>query len=149
MQKLDQPNFFARPAIDVAKDLLGKTICRKTKNGFVNRWYITESEAYAADCPYVFTEKPFYTIGEWVVHENMLMITCCSMESPDNVVICSINGYSGTKAVTEALDIISGEVYSHDMLWLEDNGTVVAFVAGERSFLPDGDLVNFKIMKSI
>jgi len=145
MKKLDQPNFFFRLAIDVAKDLLGKYICRKTESGIVKRWRIIESEAYAADCPYVFTETPFYTVGEWVAHENMLMITCLSENSPDNVVITGIDGYDGSKAVTEALSIISGDVYHHDILWLEDDGKVVSFVAGERSFLPDGDLVNFRV----
>ena len=149
MSRIDHSNFFLRPAIDVAKDLLGKIICRKAESGIVNRWRITESEAYAADCPYVFTETPFYTVGEWVAHENMLMITCFSAESPDNVVIGSIDGYGGSKAVAEALGIVSGEIYPYDTLWLEDDGTVITFIAGERSFLPDGDLVNFKIIENI
>ena len=149
MSKIDHANFFDRPALDTAKDLLGKIICRKTENGIVKRWRIIETEAYAGDCPYVFTEKPFYTVGEWVAHENMLMITCFSKESPDNVVIGSIDGCNGSKAVAEALGIVSGEIYLYDTLWLEDDGTVVEYVAGERSFLPDGDLVNFKIKGSL
>jgi len=147
MQRLDQQNFFVRPAKDVAKDLLGKFICRKAEGGLVNRWRITETEAYAADCPYIFKEPPFYTVGEWVAHENMLMITCCSGEGPDNVVIGSVDGYNGSNAVTKAVGVVSGEAYPHDMLWLEDDGTVVVFVAGERSFLPDGDLVNFRVVE--
>ena len=145
MQRLSHPSFFARPATDVAKELLGKIVCRKTECGQVKRLRITECEAYAADCPYVFKDAPFYTIGEWVAHENMLMITCCSKEGPDNVVIGGIEGCDGSNAVADALVIASGEVYPHDMLWLEDDGTEVAFVAGERSFLPDGDLVNFRV----
>jgi len=60
----------------------------------------------------------------------------------------SIDGHNGSKTVAEALGVVSGEIYLYDMLWLEDDGTTVAFVAGERSFLPDGDLVNFKITES-
>ena len=145
MQSLNQPDFFARPAKDVARDLLGKLICRKTESGIVKRWRITETEAYAADCPYIYTETPFYTVDKWVAHENMLMITCYSEKSPDNVVIMSIDGCNGSNNTAEALGIISGKEYPHDTLWLEDDGTVVTFVAGERSFMPDGNLVNFKV----
>jgi len=149
MSRINQTQFFARPAIDTAKDLLGKIICRKTESGVIKRLRILETEAYAGDCPYVFKETQFYSIGECIAHENMLIITCFSKESPDNVVIMSVDGYSGSKAVAKILDIVSGEVYPHDILWLEDDGALVEYVAGERSFLPDGDLVNFKIKESI
>jgi len=145
VQELNQPSFCAHPAKDVAIALLGKLICHKTENGTVSRWRITGSEAYPGDCPYVFKDAPFYTVGEWIAHENMLMLTCTSSESPDNVVIYGVDSHSGANAVTEALGITSGKAYPNSHLWLEDDGTKVEFVAGERSFLPDGDLVNFKV----
>jgi len=145
MSKIDQRNYFVHPALDIAKDLLGKIICRKADNGIVKRWRIVETEAYSGDCPYVYTETPFYTVGEWVAHDDMLMITCFSKESPDNVMIRGIDGYIGTKAVVEALGVVSGEIYLRDTLWLEDDGNMFEYVTGERSFLPDGDMVNFRV----
>jgi len=138
--------FFTHPAKDVAIDLLGKIICRQSDDGTITRHRITETEAYPGDCPYVFTEPQFYSIGEWIALEDMLMISCTGDKSPDNIVIRGIDGNNdSSKAVAAALNIVSGELYSHDLLWIEDDGTKINFIAGERSFLPDGDLVNFKV----
>ncbi|MCL2396733.1 MAG: DNA-3-methyladenine glycosylase [Defluviitaleaceae bacterium] len=148
MKKLEQSIFLNHSAKDVAKELLGKIICHKAESGIVSHYRIIETEAYAGDCPYVFKETQFYTVAQWIAHENMLMITCSSKESPDNVVIRSVAGHNGPEAPVDALGIISGEAYPHDTLWLEDDGTIVAFAASERSFLPDGNLVNFKVTEA-
>jgi len=130
---------FSQPAVVVAQELLGKIICRKHDDGTIIRLRITETEAYAADCPFVYQEPPFYTVVEWLVREQQLMVTCFCSVNPDNVVIMKTENCESQEAVVTALNFTS------DDIWLEDGGETPEILARERSFLPDNELVNFRI----
>lgn len=44
-------DFYARPTVDVARDLLGALLCRRTESGKILHAPIVEVEAYTADDP--------------------------------------------------------------------------------------------------
>lgn len=51
LEKCYSSSFYARPTVDVARDLLGATLCRRLPDGTVYRAQIVEVEAYHEDEP--------------------------------------------------------------------------------------------------
>lgn len=108
MKSIKENDFFARKSEEVARDLLGKFICRK--NGDTEeRFMITESEAYYHDekdedgkyfCYGVHKTKvnePLYDIpGTWCIYDGLLLLSVTNENYPDNVLIRSIKDESGT-----------------------------------------------------
>ena len=45
-----QSEFYNQPCLDLAKNLLGKLLCRKTQDGDVMKGRIVETESYLTGC---------------------------------------------------------------------------------------------------
>ena len=131
-KNIKEQAFFARKAEKVAKDLLGKFICRKFEDGTVLRWCITETEAYDDSESVTYTNKVFQGVGEWCPCNGMLMINCNTEQGSDNVLIRALDCVKGPCKIVDALKIkeIKNEVAGKDVLcseklWLEDWGAIV------------------------
>lgn len=151
-------DFFAQPADKVAKDLLGKIICHKMDDGFIMCGRITETEAYFGEESFCYGhggKNPrnksgiFYSVGNVCHYADMLMISCFDESSPDNVLIRSIDLYSGPMKVVEALDITDTlneeNLISSNVIWLEDDGAKVEYKVAERVDIPDNKQWNFTL----
>lgn len=114
MKSIRENDFFTRKSEEVARDLLGKFICRK--NGDTEeRFMITETEAYYHDekddngkwicygapktkeqakrlVSAVLFDKP----GTWCVYGGQLLLSVTNDEYPDNVLIKRIKDAEGT-----------------------------------------------------
>ena len=157
-KKIQNRDFFARPADEVAKDLLGKIICRKMGDEFIMRCRITETEAYFGEEPFCYgygDEKPqnksaiFYSVGNVCHYADMLMISCLGDDRPDNVLIRSVDLHSGPVKTVEALDITDDlnreDLTVSEVIWLEDDGAKVESNASERVHIPSDAKYNFKV----
>lgn len=156
--KIQNSDFFKKSADEVAKELLGKIICRKMNDGFIMRGRITETVAYFGNEPFCYgygdknqknKNHIFYSVGNVCYYNNMLMISCLDEFSPDNVLIRSIELYNGPENVVEALDIneeLNTENFtSSDVIWIEENATKVDFVISKRINIQSNNKCNFKV----
>lgn len=156
--KIQNRDFFARPADEVAKDLLGKIICRKMDDGFIMRGRITETEAYFGEESFCYGyggKNPrnknviFYSVGKVCHYADMLMISCHDESDPDNVLIRSVDLHNGPMKAVEALDITEAlnkaELTLSDAIWLEDDRAKVEYTASERVNIRSDAKRNFKV----
>lgn len=134
--RLDK-SFYTADAEELAPNLLGKYLVRKTDGG-VLRLRITETECYkgtgdtachASKGRTARTEILFAEGGRAYVYlcygiHNMLNIVTGKEEEPQAVLIRGLEGISGPGRLTKAFEItreLNGEVlYSSERLWLED-----------------------------
>ncbi len=134
--------FYMRDVLDVAPALLGKILCRKTENGEVLRFRITETEAYRGEddtaCHASKGKTPRTSVmwdkgGTVYVYlcygmHNMLNIVTGTKGDPQAVLIRGIEGYEGPGKLTKKLCIDrkqnGSDVVLSDTLWLEDDGFV-------------------------
>ncbi|TSC80083.1 MAG: DNA-3-methyladenine glycosylase [Parcubacteria group bacterium Gr01-1014_29] len=134
--------FFIRPALFVARELLGKFLV-VSKNGKTISRMITEVEAYdgfrdkASHASRGKTERNapmFSTGGIWYVYfvygmHEMLNIVTGPKEYPAAVLLRGIEGYSGPGKLTKQLGI--SHVYNglsasrKTGLWIEDRGVYI------------------------
>lgn len=139
---LDQA-FFARPALSVARSLIGKCLVRKFANGESLVWPITETEAYigAHDlaCHGRFgktarTEVMFGSAGVWYVYFIygmywMLNIVTNEPDVPAAVLIRAAGPANGPGKLTRDLQLdrtLNGTLSSKkSSLWIEDRGLTV------------------------
>lgn len=124
--------FFSMQAEAVAKNLLGKFICRKFEDGTVLRWCITETEAYEDTENVTYKSEMFRGAGEWCPYGGMLMINCHTDQDHDNVLIRALDCVKGPCNIVDVLEInkIKNQVEGKDVLdqkqlWLEDWGVTV------------------------
>lgn len=156
--KILNRNFFIRSADEVAKDLLGKIICRKMDDGFIMRCRITETEAYFGEESFCYGyggKNPrnknviFYSVGNVCHYADMLMISCNDESSPDNVLIRSVDLHNGPMKAVEALDITEAlneaDLTASDVIWLEDDGAKVEFTVSERVNIRSDTRYNYKV----
>ena len=134
MDRLDQ-NFFRRPCVEVARDLVGKVLVH---NG--NRLRITETEAYCGEQDTAChaskgrtkrTEVMYMEAGTVYVYlcygmHWMLNLVTGEVEQPEAVLIRACREAPGPGKLTKKLGI-TGElnrtsVVSSDVLWVEDDG---------------------------
>ena len=134
MDRLDQ-NFFRRPCVEVARDLVGKVLVH---NG--NRLRITETEAYCGEADTAChaskgrtrrTEVMYMEAGTVYVYlcygmHWMLNLVTGEAEQPEAVLIRACREAPGPGKLTKKLGI-TGElnrasVVSSDVLWVEDDG---------------------------
>ena len=134
MDRLDQ-NFFRRPCVEVARDLVGKVLVH---NG--NRLRITETEAYCGEQDTAChaskgrtkrTEVMYMEAGTVYVYlcygmHWMLNLVTGEAEQPEAVLIRACREAPGPGKLTKKLGI-TGElnrtsVVSSDVLWVEDDG---------------------------
>ena len=125
-------NFFEKKSHELAQNLLGKFICRKFEDGSIQRWCITETEAYEHKENVTYKNEMFFGVGEWCPYSGMIMINCYKKDQYDNVLIRALDCIKGPCNIVKELkikeiskDIIHTNVISNDKLWLEDWGIIV------------------------
>ncbi len=132
--------YFARPATELAPDLLGKLLCRRLPSGEVLRRRITETECYFGEedtachahkgrtprtdtlylqggCAYVYL---CYGI------HSLLNLVTGREGHPEAVLIRGVEGASGPGRVTKALGITREDnrllLMPESGIWVEDDG---------------------------
>ena len=127
-----EPKFFQDDAETVAKELLGKFICREFEDGTVWRWCITETEAYKNLEGVTYTSEMFRDTGKWCLYYGMLMINCNTDKGNDNVLIRALDCVKGPCNIVDILkikeiknEVIGKDVLCYEKLWLEDWGVTV------------------------
>jgi DNA-3-methyladenine glycosylase len=139
MGKTLGPNFFNRPTIEVAKDLLGKALVRKLGRKTI-ALTINETEAYdgfkdlasharfgktARTAPIFSQAGTIYVYFTYGLHW-MLNIVCGEVDYPAAVLIRGAGHISGPARLTRALSIdkkLNGRLVGKKTgLWVEDQG---------------------------
>ena len=133
-------SFFTRDVLDVAPELLGKLLCRKTADGSIVKLRISETEAYRGEEDTACHVHKGRTKRTEVFYEEggilyvylcygmhwMLNIVTGQEEEPQAVLIRARAEAPGPGRLTKALGI-TGELNRYDLcsggeLWLEDDG---------------------------
>ena len=85
--RITEETFFAIPAEELAKKLLGKILCHKIGPD-TYRWRIVETEAYSDDESFCRTSDDYKSVGKIILDGgNGMNITCKSKDTHDNVLI--------------------------------------------------------------
>ncbi len=144
------PDYFARPALDAARELLGKNLCRRL-DGRIIRLPLTELEAYvgpedrACHARRGKTQRTavmFGPPGHWYVYfcygvHWMLNIVTGPKGFPAAVLIRGAGDISGPGRLTKALSISKEQntlpASPAAGLWIEDNGARVPESRVERA----------------
>lgn len=139
-------SYFGDSAINLAADLIGKIICRKTPNGII-RARITETECYfgeedtACHAHKGKTErtKTMYEEGGityvylcYGIH-SLLNIVTGPKDHPEAVLIRGLVGVSGPGRTTKFLQITTADnsltLCAENGIWLEDDGLKPEYTA--------------------
>src|SRR3989338_2684074 len=150
MNKIITSSFFKRPTLEVAEDLLGKTLVRKNSDGTELVYKITETEAYAGPDDKAChaskgrtlrTEVMFGAPGHFYVYlcyglHWMLNIVTGPVDYPAAILIRGVEGLNGPARLTKALKI-DGSFYGKEVcpgtdLWVEDRGEKVGKIKKTR-----------------
>lgn len=114
-----EKEYFSRPATELARELLGKVLCRRTSDGTVLRRRITETECYFGEedtaCHAHKGRTPrtdtLYRAGGityvylcYGIHSLLNIVTGVA-DHPEAVLIRGVEGASGPGRVTKALGI--------------------------------------------
>lgn len=144
------PAFFQREVTEVAPELLGKILVRKFENGSVQKFTITEVEAYrgrddkachANKGKTKRTEVMFREGGlvyVYLIYGMYWMLNIVTGKSNDAsaVLIRGIEKISGPGRVGKALQLDKSfygtELFSSDKIWIEDSGVKAKFEAVPR-----------------
>ena len=142
--------FYARPALTVARELLGKELVRKTEAGMLSGM-ITEVEAYIGPQDKAChaykgltprTQVMFGPPGRWYVYFVygmywMLNVVTGEEGYPAAVLIRGVGEFSGPGKLTRAFDIdrtFNGKIANKETgLWIEDRGIKVPSSKIERT----------------
>ncbi len=135
--------FFNRPTLDVARDLIGKHLCRRLQKGKILRARICETEAYdgfedrASHAHSGMTPRTLVMFGPpgygyiylcYGVHW-LLNISTREKDYPAAVLIRGVEGVSGPGRLTRHFQIdraFNGQLLNRvSGLWIEDHGTPV------------------------
>ena len=139
MKTVLHKEFFNRPTLDVARDLLGKQLCRRVEKGKILRAAICETEAYdgfedkASHAHRGMTPRNRLMFGPpgyayiylcYGVHW-LLNVTTREESYPAAVLIRGIEGTLGPGRLTKHLRIdreLNGQLMAHNAgLWIEDH----------------------------
>jgi DNA-3-methyladenine glycosylase len=133
-------DFFTRDVLVVAPALISKILVLRHDDGNINRFRITETEAYrgeedrachASRGRTARTEVMYSTGGKLYIYlvygmHWMLNIVTGEINEPQAVLIRGLENYSGPGRVTKALGInksLNGaDLTDSDKIWLEDSG---------------------------
>ncbi|MBI5541754.1 MAG: DNA-3-methyladenine glycosylase [Bacteroidia bacterium] len=134
-----EEEFFKKDVLEVAPALIGKILCRRLENDKVEKFIITETEAYRGEEDLAChaskgrtkrTEVMYHEGGKIYVYLIygmywLLNIVTGDENEPQAVLIRGIEKYNGPGKLTKALQI-SGEFYgkklkSENGLWIENN----------------------------
>jgi len=132
-----QRSFFTRDVLEVAPDLIGKILVRKFDDGSINKFLITEVEAYrgqedlachASKGRTPRTEIMYHEGGKIYVYLIygmywMLNFVTAKKDTPQAVLIRGVEGYDGPGKLTRNLHIDKSfygeDLISSKRLWLE------------------------------
>lgn len=132
-------DFFLRDVLNVAPDLIGKILCRRFDNGNIQKYKITEVEAYrgkedlachASKGRTPRTEIMYNEGGHIYVYLIygmywMLNFVTSEKDIPQAVLIRGVEGYDGPGKLTKALKInksFYGEnIITSERLWIEED----------------------------
>jgi len=143
-------DFFTRDVLDVAPDLIGKTMAVRLSEGETGRFKITEVEAYrgpedkachASKGRTPRTEVMFHEGGKLYIYLIygmywMFNIVTGEKDNPQAVLIRGLENFKGPGVLTRSLGIdrsFAGEdVVSSERIWIEDAGIVSNIKTGQR-----------------
>lgn len=146
MSRILSKDYFLRPATELAPELLGKFLCRKTEEGIL-RFRITETECYFGEEDTAChahkgrtprTDVMYLSGGRAYVYlcygmHFMLNITTGGEGHPEAILLRGVEGINGPGRLTKALSIDRSlnraYLTPEEGLWLEDDGTQIDFVA--------------------
>lgn len=132
-----QNDFFARDVLEVAPELLGKYIVRKFEEGRIEKFLITEVEAYRGEKDLAChaskgrtprTEIMYHTGGKIYVYLIygmywMLNIVTSVKDVPQAVLIRGLKGFDGPGKLSKKLFIDKSfygeDLFSSQSLWIE------------------------------
>lgn len=142
-------NYYRRPATELACDLIGKLLCRRTENGII-KYRITETECYYSEQDTACHASKGKTERTKVLYEKggtSYVYLCYGIHSlfnvvtgkegfPEAVLIRGVEGYNGPGKVTKAMAIdrsLNGiDLVTSKELWIEDDGTRPEYTAARR-----------------
>ena len=148
MEKLTY-EFYHRPCLQVAQDLVGKWLVRRLPSGEVLRLRISETEAYCGEADTAChahkgrtkrTEVLYADAGTIYIYlcygmHWLLNVVTGDAEDPQAVLIRACVDAPGPGRLTKALGI-TGELnrgsICADTLWIEDDGSKCAVVTDKR-----------------
>lgn len=143
-------NFYSQDAIDLAKNLIGKVICRKFEDGEVYRYHITETEAYCGEKDLACHACKGKTDRTAVMYETgghvymyliygmywMLNIVSGKKNDAQAVLIRGVEGADGPGKVGRLLKLDKSyyglNLATADNFWLENDGTQYSYEATPR-----------------
>lgn len=143
-------DFFNRDVLDVARDLLGKTLVRRYEDQSIKKFFITEVEAYrgiedlachVSKGKTPRTEVMFREGGlvyVYLIYGMYWMLNVVTGKENDAsaVLIRGIEGFSGPGRVGKALNLdktFYGEnLFTSSRLWIEDSGLLVKYKTSPR-----------------
>jgi|SRR5665648_107992 len=142
--------FYIRDVLEVAPELIGKSMVIRMSGGTFGRFQVTEVEAYrgvedkachACKGRTPRTEIMFHEGGRlyvYLVYGMYWMLNVVTGEdgNPQAVLIRGVENYSGPGRITRSL-AIDGTFYGEDLdlserIWFEDTGVKPEFKTGER-----------------
>jgi DNA-3-methyladenine glycosylase len=149
MKRLDAV-FFQRDVLEVAPQLIGKILVRKFSNDRIERFRITETEAYRGEEDLAChaskgrtprTEVMYHQGGKVYVYliygmYQMLNFVTSFEKVPQAVLIRGIEGFDGPGKLTRHL-LIDKTFYGEDLaiserLWIEDDNLPSPYTTGPR-----------------
>jgi len=142
--------FFLNDVLEVAPQLLGKTLVRKFEDGTIKKYIITETEAYrgeedlACHCSKGKTPRTsiMYEEGSkiyvYLIYGMywMLNFVCYNEGEPQAVLIRGIVGFDGPGKLGKELQInkeFNGkEISDCEKIWIEDNNKTAKYTTKPR-----------------
>lgn len=142
-------NYYKRPATELASDLIGKLLCRRTQQGTM-KYRITETECYYSEQDTACHASKGKTERTKVLYEKggtAYIYLCYGVHSlfnvvtgkegfPEAVLIRGVEGYNGPGKVTRAMSIdrsLNGiDLITSEELWIEDDGARPEYIAAKR-----------------
>lgn len=138
-----------QPATQLAPELLGRLLCRKTEQGIL-KYRIMETECYFGEEDTACHASKGKTDRTKVLYEKggtAYIYLCYGIHSlfnvvsgreghPEAVLIRGVTGYNGPGKLTRAMEIgrdLNGEdMVTSDRLWLEDDGCRPEYITAKR-----------------
>ena len=133
-----QKSFFIRDVLEVAPDLLGKYLVRKHEDGRIEKYLITEVEAYRGEKDLACHASKGRTTRTEIMYNDgghiyvylvygmywMLNIVTAEKDTPQAVLIRGVKGFDGPGKLTKNLSIDKSfygeDLNTSDRLWIED-----------------------------
>lgn len=140
MKKLNL-DFFLNDSVYVAKNLIGKYLVLKDKNGNINKYQITETESYGDELDTASHARFGRTKRNEVMYMQggtiyiyliygiyyLMNIVTGNINEPEGVLIRGIKEYNGPGRLTKNLGIdkrYNKKSILGDEIWIEDDGKV-------------------------